>query len=61
MRDMDDEVQFSITWNSKYQDKNSFYRFETDKNSLNLERIIFLTTRATASASELVINALKPY
>ncbi len=30
-------------------------------NSLNLNQVIFLTTQRTASASELVINGLKPY
>jgi hypothetical protein len=30
-------------------------------NSLNLSRVYILTTGATASASELVINGLKPY
>ncbi len=61
MRDMDNEVQFKIEWNSQNQNRNLTYRFETDKNSLDLDKIVFLTTRETASASELVINALKPY
>ncbi len=61
MRDMDNEVQFKIEWNSQNQNKNLIYRFETDKNSLDLDKIVFLTTRETASASELVINALRPY
>jgi C-terminal peptidase prc len=61
IKDRDEEVQFTLKWNSDYQSKNRVYRFETDKNSLNLNKIIFLTTRATASASELVINSLKPY
>jgi C-terminal peptidase prc len=61
MRDMDGEVQFKLTWNNAYQIKNQIGRFETDSNSLDLDKIIFLTTNITASASELVINALKPY
>ncbi|NDI98099.1 peptidase S41 [Flavobacterium sp. LaA7.5] len=61
-------------WNSKLQEYyessnpgvlvNNF----TDKlsngaaiNSLNLNRVYILTTRSTASASELIINCLKPY
>jgi C-terminal processing protease CtpA/Prc len=33
----------------------------TDINSLNLSKIYILTTKSTASASELIINGLKPY
>ena len=35
--------------------------FATHELNLNLDRIFFLTTRFTASASELVINVLDPY
>ncbi len=61
MRDMDNEVQFKIEWNSQNQNRNLTYSFETDRNSIDLDKIVFLTTRETASASELVINALRPY
>lgn len=36
-------------------------RFVGNLNSLNLNKVYVLTTSATASASELVINCLKPY
>jgi C-terminal processing protease CtpA/Prc len=55
-------------WNAKAQ---SYYesnspsslenRFVGNLNSLNLSKVYVLTTGATASASELVINCLKPY
>lgn len=55
-------------WNAKAQ---SYYesnspsslenRFVGNLNSLNLNKVYVLTTGATASASELVINCLKPY
>ncbi|GAA4025732.1 S41 family peptidase [Flavobacterium cheonhonense] len=55
-------------WNAKAQ---SYYesnspsslenRFVGNLNSLNLNKVYVLTTNATASASELVINCLKPY
>jgi carboxyl-terminal processing protease len=61
-------------WNSKAQayyessNPNDLINFFTDKigngqtiNSLNLNKIYILTSQATASASELVINGLKPY
>lgn len=61
-------------WNSKWQSwleenhpdwlvnhfTNTMYD-GTNINNLNLNRIIILTTGSSASASELVINALKPY
>ncbi len=60
-------------WNDKVEsyynanDANSLINFFTNKigstsiNSLNLTRVYVLTTKSTASASELVINGLKPY
>jgi len=40
---------------------NLISRFFQNENNLNLNEIIFLTTGNTASASELVINGLKPH
>jgi C-terminal peptidase prc len=60
-RDRDEEIQFKLEWNSNMQNKNKVGRFETDNNSIDLDTIIFLTTKNSASASELVINAMKPY
>lgn len=37
------------------------YRFETTSASLGMDRVFFLTTSGTASASELVIVGLEPY
>jgi hypothetical protein len=60
-------------WNSKIEsyfnanDPNALLNLFTDKigttpiNSLNLTKIYILTTKSTASASELIINGLKPY
>ena len=60
-------------WNSKIQsyfdgnNPDALKNFFTDKiettaiNSLNLKKIYILTSKSTASASELVINGLKPY
>jgi C-terminal processing protease CtpA/Prc len=48
-----------------HNDKNAFRnrttRFDPKPNALNLDRLIVITTRASASASELVINALRPF
>jgi carboxyl-terminal processing protease len=37
------------------------YRSEDLPNSLNLDKIVFIVSNQTASASELLINALRPY
>ncbi len=48
-----------------HNDKNTFLnriiRFEDKANSLSPPRLIVITTRGSASASELVINALRPF
>jgi len=61
VRGKDGKLQFKLAWNTQNSDKDESAFFETDINSITLTQIIFLTTRDTASASELVINALKPY
>ncbi len=57
--------QVYLDWNTNYKGKNSTYRFESkdleDGNELTMKRVFFLVTQNTASASELVISALKPY
>lgn len=57
----DESLQFHLKSNQNYRDKDEYYYFTKDDNSLNLERIYFLTSQRTASASETVINSLKPY
>jgi C-terminal peptidase prc len=48
-----------------HNDKNSFrnriIRFEAKPNALRLDRLVVITTRSSASASELIINALRPF
>ncbi|MGC4041367.1 MAG: S41 family peptidase [Flavobacterium sp.] len=52
-------------WNAKVQAQLSASDLENNfvsgLNSLNLNKVYILTTKSTASASELVINCLKPY
>lgn len=57
----EDAVQAYSKWNQNNSDKNSIYYFEKDNNSIDLNRVFFLTTDTTASASEISINNLKPY
>jgi C-terminal processing protease CtpA/Prc len=49
----------------QHNDKNEFrnvdIRFEEKEQALQLDRLIVITTKSTASASELIINALRPF
>ncbi|MGA9852813.1 MAG: S41 family peptidase [Gammaproteobacteria bacterium] len=51
----------TLNYNSLHTDQDQTLSFETATNGLNLNRVVIITTDATASASELLINALKPY
>jgi carboxyl-terminal processing protease len=51
----------TLTFNDKHTDQNQSVSFESVSNALNLHEVYFITTSSTASASEFVINALKPY
>jgi C-terminal processing protease CtpA/Prc len=47
--------------NDKQKSRNSTLRFEDKPQALGLQRMVAITTRSSASASELVINALRPF
>jgi C-terminal processing protease CtpA/Prc len=57
--------QVYLDWNANYTKENSSYTFEgtdlQDGNELTMQRVIFLVSQNSASASELVISALEPY
>ena len=57
--------QMYLDWNVNYKHNNSSYTFEDadmqDGNELNIQRVFFLVTKNSASASEAVISALVPY
>lgn len=55
------KVQLTLKHNDKHSDKNDYLEFEKNSNSLTLNRIFVLTSEYTASASETIINSLKPY
>ncbi len=50
-----------LSYNNKNQDQNVTYRFTDPQVNLSFNRLIVITTRLTASASEAVMNGLKPY
>jgi C-terminal peptidase prc len=47
--------------NDRHRELNRQLRFEAKPNALNLNRLVVITTRASASASELIVNGLRPY
>jgi carboxyl-terminal processing protease len=55
------KVFAKLTYNDKHQDANSTFLFKTTSYSLNLPRLVVITSRSTASASEAVINGLRPF
>ena len=60
------KVFANLKWNQKLSLNNEDYLFpnkigSTDINSLNLNKVYVITTKSTASASELIINGLKSY
>lgn len=55
------QVFATLNYNSNHSNQNQTFAFENVSNALNLNRVVIITTGSTASASELLINALKPY
>ena len=55
------QTQFTLAWNEAYKSQNQTYTFDFSSNALDLKQILFLTTQGSASASELIISAMKPY
>ncbi len=58
---LDGNVFYRQAWNQRYSLFNGEGRFETQANGLQLKRVFVLMTGNTASASELIINGLKPH
>jgi len=50
-----------FVYNSKKSERNVDLRFKPETNSIIVPRVFFITTRSTASASEVLINAFKAY
>jgi C-terminal peptidase prc len=55
------EVFAEYVHNDRHRELNRQIRFEARANALNLSRLIVITTRASASASEQIVNGLRPY
>ncbi len=55
------QVFARLNYNNQHTDQDQTLAFDNVSGALNLNRVVIITTNATASASELLINALKPY
>ena len=55
------QVFIEFFHNDRQTDRNRVERFGDPPGALDLLRLVVITTRASASASELVINALRPF
>ena len=56
-----ENVFVKLSYNDKNQDSNVSFPFLNTAYSLDLQRIVIITSSSTASASEDVINGLKPF
>ena len=55
------QVMMTSSHNSRNIARNKITRFESSPNPINFSSLVVIATRSTASASELVINELRPY
>ena len=56
------KVAYKLTYNTLVGPEwNESYKFIRTESPLGLDRVVFITTRSSASASEVVINSLLPY
>ncbi len=54
------KVFASLTYNDQHPEENQTFNFVSTPSSIGLSRLVVITTRNTASASEAVMNGLKP-
>ena len=58
----DSSLLFKLQFNDKNRDKDMSYHFKANRYSLSgIDKVYFLTTSSSCSASEALINGLKPY
>lgn len=56
------KICYKLKYNNTVSaDWNQTYKFTKTASPLGVDRVVFITTRSTASASEVVISSLKPY
>jgi C-terminal processing protease CtpA/Prc len=55
------QVFVQFTHNDKQTSRNTAYLFEAKPQALAVTRLVVITTRGSASASEAIVNGLRPY
>jgi C-terminal processing protease CtpA/Prc len=55
------KVFVQLTHNDKQASRNTAYNFESKAQALGVGRLVVIATRGSASASEAVVNGLRPY
>lgn len=55
------EVAYRVVYNDNLKGSNVTHDLQKIERSIALDEVVFITTRSTASASELVINAVRPW
>jgi C-terminal processing protease CtpA/Prc len=55
------QVLVQFVHNDKQSSRDTSYRFESKPQALAVTRLVVIATRASASASELIINGLRPF
>jgi len=55
------QVFVQFTHNDKQSSRNTSYKFEAKPQALGVTRLVVIATRGSASASEAIINGLRPY
>jgi len=56
-----DQLFARLQHNDKHRSRDSFYFFRSLVNQLELQQLVVVTTEATCSASEMIVNGMKPY
>jgi C-terminal peptidase prc len=54
-------VLCKLTYNDKHRDRDVSFTIPAPPHALTLPRLVVITSRASASASELIVNGLRPY
>jgi hypothetical protein len=58
---LEGQVFVQFTHNDKQSSRNTAYRFEAKPQALAVSRLVVIATRGSASASEAIINGLRPF
>jgi len=58
---LDDKLFLEYIHNNSRKDEDFSYKLVQESNSVRLNKVYFITSKASASASEAIINGLKPY